>query len=223
MPHPGRQPRPRPGQPPPPTDTTSAPTDTTGATTDTASAAADTTGAPTDTTGAPTDTTGTGGGETQGRLFTVRIAWDPGDEEQTGAMDELVAVLEAAGVPVWPVEAPGDDDELAHRRVAALRNAAAARTLGNHIEEEYGLEWEWVHIDKDETVPPADVAASMTFVDGLSQGPGQGPGQGGNGGTNTAVRIRSQSPVRAPAALISLITVPHQAGTPPSGGFIPAF
>ena len=122
-------------------------------------------------------------GGTRGRLFTVRVAWDPDDEDQAAAMAELLDALEEADVPVWPEE-PVDRRGSAHQRVAALRNAADARTLGNHIEAEYGLDWEWVHLPRDEDVSGEAVEASTDFVDGLSQGPGQGgrggpPGSGG--------------------------------------------
>lgn len=200
----------------PPVDTVEPPVDTAGPPVDTAGPPVDrptpppvdttvtidtTTSPPTDPTDtAPTDSTRTrppdptdGGGGTRGRLFTVRVSWDPGDGEQADAIDTLVATLQEAGVPMWPVETDtteqpgqrrrqvGRQEAESHRSVAALRNAADARTLGNHIEAEYGLGWEWVHIDRDEDVPAAAVEASTAFVDGLSEGPGE-DGRGGRGG-----------------------------------------
>lgn len=158
--------------PPPPPDTARPPV-----------APPDTAGPPVvppDTTGEPPDTADTGDDDTRGRLFTVRVGWDDGDRIQAAAHDALVAVLQEAGVPVWPPEAAGEDDDpsLTYRRIAAFRNAADARTLGNHVAAEYGLSWEWVHIDRDEEVASAAVEASATFVDGLAAGPGR-DGRGG--------------------------------------------
>jgi len=92
-------------------------------------------------------------------------------------MAALAGVLEAAGVPLWPSE-PDPDTAVVHQHVAALGNAADARILGNHIQEEYGLGWEWVHIDRDEDVSGAAVEASTAFVDGLRD-QGQDPGRPG--------------------------------------------
>ena len=138
---------------------------------------------PPDTAVEPVDTAGTGDGEPRGRLFTVRIGWEDGDRVQAAAHDALVAVLQEAGVPVWPPEAADEDDDpsLTYRRVAAVRNAADARPLGGHVATEDGLSWEWVHIGRDEEVAPAAVEASTTFVDGLAGG----PGRDGRGGRDT--------------------------------------
>ena len=147
-------------------------------------------GGPPDTVDVPTDTTGADDpeGPAPGRLFAVRVAWDPGDPVQETAFDALSAVLARAGVPVWAAE-PGEDDDptLEYRRVAALRDAAHARTLANHIEAEYGLAAEWVHIGRDEEIPADVITAGMQFVEGLSQGPGEsgrGGGEPGGGGTS---------------------------------------
>ena len=80
----------------------------------------------------PADTTDTG--RTRGRLFAVRIAWDPRDPVQATAAASLLAVLEEAGVPTRPSRAgPGDDAALSYRRAATLRDAAHARTLVTHV------------------------------------------------------------------------------------------
>ena len=171
----------------PPPDTTQAPPDTTDA------PPTDTTAAPpADTVETPVDTTDAGEGG-RGRLFTVRVEWDPDDGVQAAAVDAVVAVLREAGVPVWPVEPDsaetgqgrqgrgGGPEGAAHRRAGAFRNAADARTLGNHIEAEYGLGWEWVHIPRDEDIPAEAIAASEAFVSGLQEGPGRG-GRGGRPG-----------------------------------------
>lgn len=166
-----------------PVDTTVAPEppDTTSAPTDPADPPPDTTSIPTDTTDAtdPGDAPDPGDRGNQGQLFAVRVSWDPAYPADVTAVASLLAVLEAADVPVWPPES--DPDQAGeHRRVAALTNAAAARVLGNHIVDAYGLGAEWVHIDKDEDVPQEAVDASTAFVDGLKDG-GQGPGKPATG------------------------------------------
>lgn len=119
-----------------------------------------------------------------GRLFTVRLTWDSGSRSQTAGAAEAAAELAAAGVPVWPV----DEDEAGRRHsdVGALRNAAAANALGEHIRAVYGLPAAWVHIDRDTDVSAADVAASHAFVESLAQESGtpagRAVGRGSRGG-----------------------------------------
>ncbi|MGK7312952.1 MAG: hypothetical protein ACN0LA_12010 [Candidatus Longimicrobiales bacterium M2_2A_002] len=173
--------------PPPPPDTTGPPVEPPDTTSTPPVEHPDTTPVPPveppDTVGEPADTADTGDDDVRGRLFTVRVGWDDGDRVQAAAHDALVAVLQEAGVPVWPPEPAGEDDDpsLTYRRIAAFRNAADARTLGNHVAAEYGMSWEWVHIDRDEEIAPAAVEASATFVDGLTGGPGR-DGRGGRDG-----------------------------------------
>lgn len=116
----------------------------------------------------------------RGRLFAVRIAWDPTSAAEAERAARLTAALEEARVPVLEI-ANDDDAPDARRRLAALRNAADARILGAWIETTYGLSWGWVHIDKDEAVARSAVVASHAFVDTLPRQPGtvRGNGRGG--------------------------------------------
>lgn len=110
--------------------------------------------------------------EVHGRLFALRVSWNPADAESAQEAERMAGVLEAAGLPVLRPEIDGNDWTTLYRRVGALRNAADARRLGSYIEDEYGLAWAWIHIDKDEVVPIQAVAASHSFVDALRASPG---------------------------------------------------
>lgn len=96
-------------------------------------------------------------------------------------MAALAEALNAAKVPLWPPE-PDPEQAVEHQRAAALTNAADAGILGNFIQARYQLVWEWVHIEKAEEVPVADVEASTTFVDGL-RAEGRRPGRTGGPGS----------------------------------------
>lgn len=117
------------------------------------------------------------GDTVRGRLFSVRVAWDPEDPAESRAARALMATLIAAGVPLWPPE-PDPEQPVEYQRAAALTNAADARILGNYIQAQYRLMWEWVHIDKEEEVHVEEVYASTAFVDGLRE-EGHGPGRPG--------------------------------------------
>ena len=121
-----------------------------------------------------------GGDVVRGRLFAVRVTWDPTSAAEAERAARLTAALEEARVPVLAI-ANDDDGPDARRRLAALRNAADTRILGAWIGTTYGLSWGWVHIDKDEAVALSAVEASHAFVDTLPRQPGtvRGNGRGG--------------------------------------------
>lgn len=174
IPRPPVQPPPTPGPIPAPRDTaTTPPTDTT-----TAPPTDTTTTPPTDTTTAPPpDTTG---GEVHGRLFTVRLAPFGENSPEAARAGALADTLRAHGVPVWPYTERVRGQLVSGLRVGALRNAADANTLGDYAETDFDLDWEWVHIDRDQEVPASDVAASEAFVEMLKgrSPPGRSGGQG---------------------------------------------
>lgn len=78
----------------------------------------------------------------------------------------LTIALEEAGVPLLPADSA--DDSTA-RRWGAWRNAADANRFGEYVASSYNLEWEWVHIDKDQRMTTAVVNASHAFVDALGK------------------------------------------------------
>jgi hypothetical protein len=110
-------------------------------------------------------------GEVHGRLFTVRIGWDQDRAGPPVAARRLADELAAAGLPVWPVSQELEDGDRSYQRLGALRNASDARTLGMYIQSEWGLDWSWVHIDREDKVPAEAVEASHAFVDGLDKKP----------------------------------------------------
>ncbi len=110
------------------------------------------------------------------------VSWNLGRPDEVQSATRMLEELRAAGLPVLPHDSTSFDS--AHERLGAWRNAADAKVLGAHLAEHYGLDWEWVHIDKDERITVATVAASVAFVDGLGKQPGQGGAKAKRKGTS---------------------------------------
>src|SRR5690606_15232869 len=102
----------------------------------------------------------------RGRLFTVRVAWDPSRPAEVQRAAALAAALADAGVPALPAAGEQEPDRMT-QRYGAWRNAADANSFGEHVAATYDLDWEWVHIDKDEPMTVAVVSASHAFVEAL--------------------------------------------------------
>jgi hypothetical protein len=117
--------------------------------------------------------------EVHGRLFRVKLAAAREGSQEARRAEELADTLRAHAVPVWTYTERVRGREATGYRVAALRNAAAANTLGDYAAEAFDLEWEWEHIDRDEHIPAAQVEASEAFVELLQarSSPGRGGGK----------------------------------------------
>src|SRR5690606_41211940 len=78
----------------------------------------------------------------------------------------LALAVVVSGLRHQPEDSAADSTA---RRWGAWLNAADANRFGEYVASSYNLDWEWVHIDKDQRMTTAVVDASHAFVDALGK------------------------------------------------------